>query len=117
MLSLAVVSQNCWESNSQSAANEFAVRTCAKKAAWKTKSLLRARCFYNIVDMLLLFKSNVLSYIDYRTAVVHFASTSVLRELDDVQTRFLGQFVLTEESALMNFNLAPLATRRDIAIL
>ena len=67
----------------------IAVHTCAKKAAWKTKSLLRARRFYNTVDMLILFKSNVLSYIEYKTAGVYFASTIVWRELDDVQTRFL----------------------------
>ena len=65
----------------------------------------------------MLFKSHVLSYIEYKTAVVYFASTSVLRDLGDVLTRFIRQLELTEESALMSFNLAPLATRRDIAIL
>ena len=73
----------------------IAVHTCAKNAAWKTKSLLRAQRVYNTVDMLMLFRSHVLLYIQYKTTGAHFASTSVLRELDDVQTRFLCQSELT----------------------
>ncbi len=94
-----------------------ATHKCAKKAAWKTKSLLRVRRFYNVVDLVMLFKSHVLSFIEYRTAGVHFASSSVLNELDDVQTRFLRQIELSDEAALMSFNLAPLCVRRDIGIL
>ena len=94
-----------------------ATHKCAKKAAWKTKSLLRVRRFYSTPDVVMLFKSHVLSYIEYRTAGVHFASTSVLNELDDVQTRFVRQLGLDEISAFMSFNLAPLCVRRDIAIL
>ncbi len=65
----------------------------------------------------MLFKSHVLSYIEYRTARVHFASTNVLNELDDVQTRFVRQLDLDEVSAFMSLNLAPLCVRRDISIL
>ena len=71
-----------------------AVHNCVKTAAWKTKSLLRAHHVYSTVDMPMLFKSHVLSFIECRTAGIHFASTSVLRELDDVQTRFLKDFGL-----------------------
>ena len=94
-----------------------AVHKCACRAAWKTKSLLRSRRFYSDSDLIMLYKSHVLSYIEYRTAGIHFASTSVLREIDDVQTRYIRQLNLSEEAAFMHFNLAPLETRRDIAIL
>ena len=94
-----------------------ATHKCATKAALKTRALLRSRRFYNHVDLIMLYKSHVLSYIEYRTAGIHFATTSVLIELDDVQSRFLRQLDLSEESALMDFNLAPLNVRRDIAIL
>ena len=94
-----------------------AVHTCAVKAAWKSRSLLRVRRFYNVSDLVMLYKSHVLSYIEYRTAGVHFASSSVLAELDDTQRRFLRQLDLSEESAFMNWNLAPLGVRRDIGIL
>ena len=65
----------------------------------------------------MLYKSHVLSYIEYRTPGVHFASTSILQQLDDVQSRFLRQLELSDESAFVHFNLAPLNVRRDIAIL
>ena len=94
-----------------------AVHKCATKASWKCKSLLRVQRFYGIVDMVLLFKAHVLSYIEYRTAGVHFASSSVLREIDEVQDRFVRQIGLTEEDAFMSFNLLPLCVRRDISIL
>ena len=93
-----------------------AVHKCACRAAWKTKSLLRSRRFCSDSDLIMLYKSHVLSYIEYRTAGIHFASSSVLREIDDVQTRYIRQLNLSEEAAFMHFNLAPLETRRDIAI-
>ena len=94
-----------------------AAHKCATKAACKTRSLLRVRWFYSVSDLLLLYKSHVLSYIEYRTAGLHFASTSVLNEIDDVQSRFLCQLEVSEESAFAHFNLAPLNVRRDISIL
>jgi hypothetical protein len=94
-----------------------ATHKCARKAAWKTKSLLRVRRFYTVLDLVVLYKSHVLSYIEYRTAGVHFASTSVLNGLDDVQRNFLRQLDLNEIDAFMSFNVAPLCVRRDIAVL
>ena len=68
-------------------------------------------------DLLLLYKSQVLSYLEYHTAGLHFASTSVLNEIDDVQSRFLRQLEVSEESAFAHFNLVPLNVSRDISIL
>ena len=65
----------------------------------------------------MLYKSHILSFIEYRTAGIHFASTSVLNDIDDSQVRFLRQIGLTEVLAFMVFNLAPLSARRDIAML
>ena len=94
-----------------------AVHKCARTAAFKTKSLLRCRRFYSLNDLVMLYKSHVLSYVEYRTPAIHLAPTSVLNELDDVQTRFLKELGLSEAAAFMNFNLAPLPVRRDIAML
>lgn len=52
-----------------------------------------------------------------RTTGIHFASSSVLAEVDQVQARFVRQLDLSDESAFMEFNLAPLTVNRDIAIL
>ena len=90
---------------------------CATKAALKTRSLLRSRRYYNTVDLVMLYKSHVLSFIEYRTPGLHFASTSVLNEIDDVQSRFLHQLDISEGVAFMNFNLAPLTVRRDVSML
>ena len=94
-----------------------AAHRVAKKVAWVTKSLLRVRRFYSIPDLVMLFKSHVLSFIEYRTPGVHFASSSVLNVLDDVQTRFVRQLNLDEETAFMRFNMLPLCVRRDVSIL
>ena len=64
----------------------------------------------------MLYKFHILSYIEYRTAGIHFACPSVLAELHDVQSRFITQLELSEEGAFINFNLGPLCVRRDISI-
>ena len=93
-----------------------AVHQCCVKVSWKLKTLLRVKRLYNMTDILMLYKSHILSYIEYRTPGVHFASTSVLDELDNMQSRFLREINLCEKEAFMRFNLAPLGVRRDIAI-
>ena len=95
----------------------IASHKCATKAAWKTRSLLRVRRFYSTNDLVMLYKSHVLSFIEYRTSGLHFASTSVLNQIDDVQSRFLRQIGVSDEIAFVHFNLAPLGVRRDIGIL
>ena len=42
-----------------------AVHKAAKKATWKVKSLLRVRRYYSTPDLVMLFKSHVLSFIEY----------------------------------------------------
>ena len=94
-----------------------AVHKCAVKASVKLKTLLRVRRFYNTTDLVMLHKSHILSFVEYRTPGVYHASTSVLAELDRVQEQFVRQLDLSEEDAFMHFNLAPLCVRRDVAIL
>ena len=57
------------------------------------------------------------AFIEYRTAGIHVASTSVLREIDDAQTRFVQHTEVSQVSALMNLNLAPLSTKTTKAVL
>ena len=65
----------------------------------------------------MLYKSHVLSLLEYCTPAICHATREVLQTLDCVQTRLLSDVVLDEITALMIFNLAPLRTRRDIAML
>ena len=63
------------------------------------------------------YKAKLLSFIEYRTPAIYHATSSVLAPLDRLQTTFLRQACISEMEALMVFNLAPLRTRRDIAMM
>ena len=87
----------------------IAAHKCCTFAALKTRALLRAQRFYSTKDMLMLYKSHVLSFIEYRTPGLHFASTCYLNSTGNVQVRFLRQIGVSEEDAFIHFNLAPLS--------
>ena len=63
------------------------------------------------------YKAQLLSFVEYRTAALYHASSTVLAPLDRVQERLLRELGLTEEDALEHFGLAPLRVRRDVAML
>ena len=94
--------------------------TCEKLASdceWKLKMMLRSRQFHNTAQMVRLYKAQLLSFVEYRTAAVYHATKEHLAVVDRVQERFLKNVGISEEDALMHFGLAPLSTRRDIAML
>ena len=66
---------------------------------------------------MLFYKSHLLSFIEYRTPAVYHSAPSTLRPLDAVQARLLRQLNIDDIDALVHFHLAPLCTRRDIAML
>ena len=94
-----------------------AAETLVREARWKVLQLLRARRYFSVKQLLTLYKSHVLGYVEYRTPALYHASTSVLQPLDKLQTSLLRDLGLSEVEALEHFNLAPLETRRDIAML
>ncbi len=94
-----------------------AAQEVAREAGWKVRSILRCRRFYSTPELVKLYKSQVLSFIESRTAALHHAAPSVLDVIDRVQRRFLREVGLTELEALERYRLAPLPIRRDIAML
>ena len=54
---------------------------------------------------------------EYRTAAVYHATDTVLKPLDKLQDSFLQKLEIASLEALVEFDLACLATRRDIAML
>ena len=48
---------------------------------------------------------------------MYHAASTVLAEIGNIQERFLSQISVCAEEAFMEFNLAPLCVRRDIAVL
>ena len=92
-------------------------REIAVEAGWRLKSILRARRFYTTPELANLYKSLVLSCVESGAPGYHHASTSVPACIDGVHRRFLREINLTETDVLLNYRLAPLCVRRDIASL
>ncbi len=100
-----------------SLAMKDAVVEVAAQCRWKLQTLLRSRRFYCDADMVMMYKSHVLSYIEYKTPALYHACATVLADIDVVQRRFMSEIGISEIDALMAFRLAPLRTRRDIAMM
>jgi hypothetical protein len=94
-----------------------AVDKLVTEASWKLKMLLRTRRFYTNAELVLLYKSHLLAFLEYRTPAIYHATREILKRLDRIQSKFLEDAGVTEIDALMTFNLAPLAARRDIAMM
>lgn len=94
-----------------------AVRECVDEASWRLRTLLRTQRYHTDAELLLLFKSHILSYLEYRTPAIYHACTTILDPLNRVLRNFLRQINVSEIDALLRFNLPPLSTRRDIAML
>ena len=62
-------------------------------------------------------QTHVSSFTEYRTLAIYHATQAILSPLDAIQTRFLHDAGFNEVAALMEFYLAPLPLRRDIAML
>jgi hypothetical protein len=93
------------------------VHDCVTACGWKLDSVLRTRRFFCDYDLVLFFKSHILSFVEYRTPGIYHAAASVLKPLDNVLDRFLRQLSVSSIDSLVHFGLAPLETRRDIAML
>ena len=94
-----------------------AVRECVHEVGWKLRTLLRTRRYHSVIELVLLYKSHILSYVEYRTPGIYHAATSILEPIDRIQVRFLRDAGVSLLDALLEFNLAPLESRRDIAML
>ena len=64
-----------------------------------------------------LYKTHLLPFLEFATPAVYHASTTTLAAVDRVQARFLREVELTAEDALLQYHLAPLCARRDMAML
>ena len=94
-----------------------AVSEMVASAGWKLRTILRTKRFYTDSDLIVLYKAHLLSFLEYRTPAIYHATRAVLRRLDAVQRNFLRDVGVDDITALVHFHLAPLSTRRDIAML
>ena len=94
-----------------------AVDLLVRECRWKLHRILRTQSFFDPKQLIGLYKAQILSFIEYRTAAIYHCCSSALFHLDRVQDHMLEAVGVSKEEALLSFNLAPLAMRRDIAML
>ena len=94
-----------------------AVVELVSEAGWKMAAILRSGRFFTDAEFVNLYKSQLLSYLEYRTPAIYHACDSTLAPLNKFQDKFLGELGITPEDALVHFNFAPLSCRRDMAMM
>jgi hypothetical protein len=94
-----------------------AIGECVREASWRLRTLLRTRRFHTDAELLMLFKAHVLSFLEYRTPAIFHASETALEPLNRVLFSFLRDICMTAQEAILHFNMLPLSSRRDIAML
>jgi len=94
-----------------------ACKTIGTDAAWRLRTLLRCLVYHSVASMFRLYKTYLLPFCEYATPAIYHASCSALRHVDHIQEKFLEEMQVGAREALLVHNLAPLAARRDIAML
>ena len=94
-----------------------AVRKLAVQGGWRLRALLRVRRFFSLALLVMMYKSQILSYLEAGIVAFIHAPPSTMEPLDRIQRRFLREIGLTEAEALQRFNLAPFHSRRHMAAL
>ena len=93
------------------------ISTIAREAGWRLQSVLRPRRFFSEKQTVNLYKSQVLSYIESSVPGYYHAASTTLHPLDRVQERLCRELGISHEAALLRYKLAPLKSRRDMALL
>eukprot|EP00972_Heterocapsa_arctica_P099478 14679368-Heterocapsa_arctica.AAC.1 len=62
-----------------------AVHEVVVECAWKLTALLWTRRYHDVPKLMLLYKAQLLSYVEYRTPAVYHVSSSVLVPIDGIQ--------------------------------
>ena len=93
-----------------------AITEMCNKLRWKITTLLRSNAIFDTKGLIKQFKSRVLSYVECRTAAIYHANATALDAVDRQFNRFLRDIGLTRLEALMEFHLAPLKSRKDMAM-
>ena len=93
------------------------VEELARTCRWKLRAILRTKRYNTSARLISLYKTQLLSFIEYRTAAIYHVCDTALALLDDVQDKILKVAGITKTEALNDHRLAPLSVRRDIAML
>ena len=55
-----------------------AIRECVDESSWRLRTLMRTQRYHTDAELLLLFKSHILSYLEYRTPAIYHACSTAL---------------------------------------
>ena len=83
----------------------------------RVTAILRLRRFHQMSCVIGFYKAQVLNKLEFATPAIYHATDFILAALDRVQDRFLEALEISQEAAIFEFKLAPLRTRRDLAML
>ena len=96
---------------------EEAIDRLCSEASWKLNSILRTSRYFDAPHIVYVYKTKVMSYIEFRTTAIYHSSDTLLQRVDAIQNRLLRSLGIEELDMLEYVHLAPLRTRRDIAML
>ena len=96
---------------------EPCIDSLCTEASCRMDVILRTQRFHTAAELIHLYKAQVLSFMEYRTPAVYHACSTLLGKVDRLQRRFLRALGVSDEYALSEYALAPLASRRDMAML
>ncbi len=94
-----------------------AVRELAIQGGWRLRAILRVRRYFSVNQLVMLFKSQVMSYLEAGCVAFFHAPPTTMDPVDRILLRFLREMGLSTEDALLRFNLAPFESRRHMAAL
>ena len=61
-----------------------AIRECVDESSWRLRTLMRTQRYHTDAELLLLFKTHILSYLEYRSPAIYYICSSALLNLDGV---------------------------------
>ena len=96
---------------------EDEIRRIRKKARPKIIAILNTRRFYDTGGLIQQYKAHVLCLLEQSCVSIYHASQTHLEVLNRLQRSFICELGLTDETAFLQYKLAPLELRRDIAAL
>ena len=94
-----------------------AVAAIVERARPKVRMLLRGQRFYSIANMMMFFKTHVWGIVESQTPAIYHAATTTLSPIDRIQESFVRSVGVDTLQAFIEYHMAPLCSRRDIAML
>ena len=84
---------------------ELAVERLCNEASWKLNGILRTSRYFDAAHIVYLYKTKVMSYIEFLTTAIYHSSDTLLQRVDAIQNRLLRSLGMEELDMLESFHL------------